>query len=300
MEAADGLIWIFVYGSLFGRRLGSITLLACLGMISMGCSDSNKAIKVKGSDTEVNLVVKLAENFYLENPDFSVAISGGGSGLGIASLLNGQADIANSSRPLNADEMKLFVERGITLRTITFAEDATAFIVQQDFPLDSIDLESLGYVLSGHYTSWKAITGQDLPINIYGRQSNSGTHSFVRQKLGIQFSPKAKEMNGNAQILEGIKMDPSGIGYVGAGYILQDGRDQPVKALRIASAIGQPAISPLDKQAIAEKRYYFQRPLYQFVPESSWEKVVAFIAFERGAVGRKLIQESGYYITNGM
>lgn len=273
------------------KYVGSVWLI-----LLVACSNNNKAIKVKGSDTEVNLVVGLAENFYKENDDFSVAISGGGSGLGIASLLNGQADIANSSRPLNQDEVTMFKDREIILRTVVFAEDATAFIVQRDFPLDSIDLASLANILSGKYSSWKPMTGKDLSINIYGRQSNSGTHSFVRDKLKIQFSPDAKEMNGNAQIMEGVKMDVSGIGYVGAGYILQDGKDQPVKVLKITPETGQTAVSPLDKQAIIEGRYYFQRPLYQFIPETSWEKVSAFIAFEKGPVGQRLIQDAGYYI----
>lgn len=267
-------------------------------LIFAACSSNHKAIKVKGSDTEVNLAVRLAENFYRVNKEFSVAISGGGSGLGIASLLNGQADIANSSRPLNADEIRMFKDRGIAFRTIVFAEDATAFIVQKDFPLDSIDVAALGKILSGEYKSWKPITGQDIPINIYGRQSNSGTHSFVRNKLEIQFSRDAKEMNGNAQIMEGVKMDISGIGYVGAGYILQDGTGQPIKVLKVSPKTGQPAVSPLDQLAITQGRYYFQRPLYQFIPETSWDKVAAFIAFEKGPAGRKIIQGSGYYITH--
>lgn len=273
------------------------SLCICM-MLFIACSNNNKAIKVKGSDTEVNVAVRLAEHFYLENSDFSVAISGGGSGLGIASLLNGQADIANSSRPLNPDEIEMFKDRSIALRTVVFAEDATAFIVQKDFPLDSLDITTLGRILSGEYSSWKPVTGIDLPINIYGRQSNSGTHSFVRKKLGIQFSRNAKEMTGNAQIIEGVKMDATGIGYVGAGYILQNRETQPVKALKIISEVGQPAISPFDIQAIAEGRYYFQRPLYQFIPETSWEKVSAFINFEKGSIGQRLIQESGYYIAN--
>ncbi|TCC84028.1 substrate-binding domain-containing protein [Pedobacter hiemivivus] len=270
----------------------------CCIILLLACSSNNKAIKVKGSDTEVNLVVRLAESFYLVNKEFSVAISGGGSGLGIASLLNGQADIANSSRPLNTDEIRMFKDRGIRLRTVVFAEDATAFIVQKNFPLDSIDVGALGKILSGEYKSWKPITGQDIRINIYGRQSNSGTHSFVRKKLKIRFSTDAKEMNGNAQIMEGVKMDISGIGYVGAGYILKDGTGQPVKVLRISAKIGRPAISPLDQQSIMQGRYYFQRPLYQFIPETSWDKVAAFVAFEKSGKGRKIIQDSGYYITH--
>ena len=264
--------------------------------LTIACSNNDKAIKVKGSDTEVNLAVNLAENFYKINDDFSVAISGGGSGLGIASLLNNQADVANSSRPLNAEEDSLFKVKGIALRTVIFAEDATAFIVQKDFPLDSIDIATLTKVLSGEYKNWKNVIGKDIPVNIYGRQSNSGTHSFVSKKLKIQFSRDAKEMNGNAQIMEGVKMDKSGIGYVGAGYILNNGLEQPVKVLKITQKIGERSISPLDKKAIKAQQYFFQRPLYQFIPESSWKKVSAFIAFEKSIAGQKLIQASGYYI----
>jgi phosphate transport system substrate-binding protein len=273
------------------KYLGGIFVL-----LLIGCSSNNKSIKVKGSDTEVNLAVNLAENFYKINDDFSVAISGGGSGLGIASLLNGQADIANSSRPLNEEEDSLFKAKGIDIKTVVFAEDATAFIVQKDFPLDSIDVATLTKVLSGEYKTWKPVTGQDVAVNIYGRQSNSGTQSFVRKKLKIEFSRDAKEMNGNAQIMEGVKMDVSGIGYVGAGYIMHDGVDQPVKVLKISKEQGEAAVSPLDKAAIMAKKYYFQRPLYQFIPVKSWNKVSAFIDFEKSPAGRKLIQASGYYI----
>lgn len=272
-------------------------LATLLTVFLWSCSYNNKAIKVKGSDTEVNLAVKLAEHFYTTNREFSVAISGGGSGLGIASLLNGQADIANSSRPLNEEEKRLFSERGIELRTVVFAEDATAFIVNRDFPLDSIDITTLADVLSGQYANWKPLTGVDMPVNIYGRQSNSGTHSFVCKKLKIEFSKSAKEMNGNAQIIQGVRMDASGIGYVGAGYLQQQpGVQLPVKILKIKERSGMVAVSPLDEGAIRAGRYYFQRPLYQFIPSTSWEKVSAFIAFEHSPKGQQLIKESGYYV----
>ncbi|RKR84672.1 phosphate ABC transporter substrate-binding protein (PhoT family) [Mucilaginibacter gracilis] len=271
-------------------------LLCLLIILLVSCSDAGKFIKVKGSDTEVNLAVSLAENFYKEHPDFSVAISGGGSGLGIASLLNGQTDIANSSRPLNAEEIMLLKTKGIPIRTVIFAEDATAFIVHKDFHLDSIDIATLTKVLNGQYKTWKPVTGQDMPISIYGRQSNSGTHSFISKKLKMEFSRDAKEMNGNAQIVEGIKHDRSGIGYVGAGYILNNGTEQPIKVLKIIAKPGSIAVSPLDIKAIAARRYYFQRPLYQFIPLTSWKKVSAFIDFEKSAAGQKIITTSGYYI----
>jgi phosphate transport system substrate-binding protein len=174
-----------------------------------------------------------------------------------------------------------------------FAEDATAFIVHSDFPADSIDVHTLAAILSGSSKTWQPLTGKPMPVNIYGRQSNSGTHSFVRNKLGIQFSREAKEMNGNAQIMEGIKADESGIGYVGAGYITHDSK---VKVLKISDSTGKQAVSPLDKKAINEQRYFFQRPLYQFVLSTSWNKVAPFVDFEKSAAGQKIIRASGYYI----
>lgn len=274
------------------RYLTSL-LIFCLG----SCSYNDKTIKIKGSDTEVNLSVKLAEHFYKTNRQFCVAISGGGSGLGIASLINGQADIANSSRPLNDEEDSMFRAKNISLRTIIFAEDATAFIVRKDFPIDSIEVATLANLLSGRFSNWEPVTGVNMPVSIYGRQSNSGTHSFVRKKLKIEFSPRAKEMNGNAQIIQGVKMDVSGIGYVGAGYLQHTNtQEQSVKILKIIEKPGMAAVSPLDEAAINSGKYFFQRPLYQFIPTTSWKKVSAFIAFEQGQKGRQLITESGYYI----
>ncbi len=149
----------------------------------IACSQSKQTIKIKGSDTEVNLVVRLAEEFHTSNPEFLVSVSGGGSGLGIASLLNGQADIANSSREINTVEDSFFRKRNIKLKTFVFAEDAIAFIVNKDCPLDTLTANVLANILNGTYKNWYPVTGQNLPINIYGRQSNSGTYSFIKKKL---------------------------------------------------------------------------------------------------------------------
>lgn len=264
----------------------------------MACESNNNSIKMKGSDTEVNLAVNLAEKFTEIDPDFSIAISGGGSGLGITSLLNGQADIANSSRPLSEDEIQQFKEKNIEIKTIVFAEDATAFIVHKDLPLEEIDLSTLKDILSGEIENWsEVVVGVDMPINIYGRQSSSGTYSFIKKKLKIEFSNASKEMTGNAQILEGVKADKSGIGYVGAGYVGHDvNAKQAVKILKIKETDTDTAYSPIDPYAINNSLYFFQRPLYQFVLAKSWDKVKPLIDFEESSLGKKLIEEHGYYI----
>lgn len=278
------------------RVVGFLTLLITI-FIGLSCGSDANSIKMKGSDTEVNLAVNLAEAFTKVDPHFSIAISGGGSGLGITSLLNGQADIANSSRPLSDKELQQFKLKNIRLRTIVFADDATAFIVHKDLPLDEIDLPSLAKILSGEITNWNQITKIDMPINIYGRQSSSGTHSFIKKKLKIEFSNTAKEMTGSAQIIEGVKIDKSGIGYVGAGYVGNDPKQRTaVKILKIKRDKNSIAYSPTDTKTINQSLYFFQRPLYQFVREESWQKVRTFIEFEKSAYGKELIKEHGYYI----
>lgn len=261
------------------------------------CTRNNNAIKMKGSDTEVNLAVNLSEKYTELNDDFSISISGGGSGLGITSLLNDQADIANSSRPLSDDEIQQFKDKNIELKTVIFAEDATAFVVHKDLPLEEIDLPTLKKILNGDIKNWSEITTIDLPINIYGRQSSSGTHSFIKKKLKIEFSNAAKEMTGNAQIIEGVKADKSGIGYVGAGYVAHDpNANTKIKILNIKETATSKPYSPIDPETINNSQYFFQRPLYQFVLAKSWEKVKPFIDFEKSELGKKLIEEHGYYI----
>ncbi|PLK43462.1 PstS family phosphate ABC transporter substrate-binding protein [Emticicia sp. TH156] len=263
-------------------------------LIISGCAEHDNTIKVKGSDTEVNLAVVLAENFHYGYPELLVSISGGGSGLGIASLLNGTADIANSSRDINEKELALFKAKNLEISSFIFAQDAIAFVVSDQLPIDSISTQALARVLSGEWNNWNRLTSSDIPINIYGRQSNSGTHEYIQKSLKIRFSPLAKQMNGNAQILEGIKVDPSGIGYVGAGYMKQKS-GSGLKVLKIYTSDGGEAVSPLDAKKIISGKYFFQRPLYQFFKKKDYQKVKPFLDYEKTKEGLAIIMKSGYY-----
>lgn len=278
-----------------------VNILKCfLGIFALllfSCSADKHIVKIKGSDTEVNLAVRLAEVFHDTNSTVFLSVSGGGSGLGIASLLNGTADIANSSRGINAEEIALFVKKDIRIDSFIFAQDAVAFVVSESMPIDSVSIIDLTRILRGDYTNWSSLTGDERPINIYGRQSNSGTHEFIKHKLGIEFSPHAKEMNGNAQILEAVKADGSGIGYVGAGYV-QNLRGAGIKILPVYSENGKSAVSPLDARMIAAGKYFFQRPLFQYYRSASYEKIKPFIDFEKSKSGQEIIQTSGYYPVN--
>ena len=260
------------------------------------CSPKGETIKIKGSDTEVNLAVVLAEQFHKENEDVLVSISGGGSGLGLASLLNGNADIANSSRSMKQSEFDLFKQKNIEIESFVFAQDAIAFVVSDKLTIDSLSSNDIAKILSGEYSNWTSLKQSSKPITIYGRQSNSGTHDYVKSILNIQFSAYAKQMNGNAQIIEAIKADASGIGYVSAGYVL-NGNTTGIKVLSIYTGNSK-AVSPLNAKAIASGTYYFQRPLFQYYKKNDYEKIKPFLDFEKSTVGAKIIKESGYYPVN--
>jgi phosphate transport system substrate-binding protein len=214
----------------------------------------------------------------------------------LASLLNGNADIANSSRSIKTAELELFQTQHIEIDSFIFAQDAIAFVVSDQLQLDSICIKSIAKILSGEFTNWSLLNEKNMPITIYGRQSNSGTHAYVKSILNIHFSPYAKQMNGNAQILEAIKADASGIGYVSAGYVLKGN----AKGLKILNVYNDDlkAVSPLDANAIATGSYFFQRPLFQYYKKIDYNKIKPFLDFEKSAMGAEIIQQSGYYAVN--
>ncbi len=238
----------------------------------------------------------MAEQFQHVNGDFLISVSGGGSGLGIASLFNGNANIANSSRRIKKGEISLFSKNNIELDSFIFAEDAIAFVVSDKMQIDSISTANIAKILSGEIQNWALITGQNMPITIYGRQSNSGTFDYVKNILKIHFSQQAKQMNGNAQILEAIKADDSGFGYVSAGYVLK-GNANGLKILRVFNGNGK-AVSPLHAESIASGEYFFQRPLFQYYRKVDYKSIKQFLDFEKSKIGAKIIQESGYYPVN--
>ncbi len=266
---------------------------ACFVILS-SCAQDTATIKIKGSDTEVNLVVLLAESFRKVDAEVFVSISGGGSGLGIASLINGTADVANSSRSITPDEIDLFAKRNILIDSFVFAQDAIAIVVASELPLDSISTKDLSDLLSGKQKSWLTLAKKNLPINIYGRQSNSGTHDFIKKKLRIEFTPYAKQMSGNAQILEAIRADHSGLGYVGAGYV-SNGNTKGIKILSIYSLENKISVSPLDSVMIAKGNYFFQRPLFQYYKKESYGKIKPFLQYENSSEGKRIIKAAGYY-----
>lgn len=273
----------------------------CLGLIvsSNSVSAQRKMIQVKGSDTMVNLVQILAEAYISKNPRHPIAVLGGGSGTGIAALINGTCDIANHSRDLKDKEIQMARNNGVIPRTFIIAVDGLSVIVNTENPIEELAISQIGAIYRGEIKNWKDVGGPDKAISLYGRQSNSGTYVFFQEHvLGNQnYSPEMKHMNGNAQIVEGVATDKNGIGYVGVGYVvdIKGNVKQGIRILSVSKSSGSPAYSPLNKAAVDSGDYPIARTLLQSTAGVPKGAVIDFIRFEIGPEGQKIVEEEGFF-----
>lgn len=267
-----------------------LAVLFCLA----ACSRTRTMLLIKGSDTEVNLVSDFAESFRQVNPAARIAVTGGGSGTGIAALINRTADIANASRPMKADERALAHKNGIDPRPLVIATDGLAIAVHPDNPLGQISLPQLAAVFRGEIRNWRELGGPDREITCYGRQSNSGTFEFFKSVVlaGGDFGPGVLQMNGNAQIIASLQQDRGGVGYVGAGYISGSGR--AVKALAVARDDHQPAILPLESH-ITNAEYPLTRPLYQYISGQPAGLAREFLEFCLSPAAAGIVRKNGFF-----
>lgn len=272
--------------------------LVLLAALVLG-APAKKMIQVKGSDTMVNLAQILAEEFMALNPGTAIAVLGGGSGTGVTGLINQTCDIANHSREWKAKEIDLAWEKGVSPRFFVIAVDGLSIIVNEKNPLNTLSLAQVGALYRGEIKSWKAIGGPDKPVSLYGRQSNSGTYVFMQEHVlgNKNYSTDMKEMNGNAQILDGIAQDEGGVGYVGVGYLFdKDGKIRKgIKVLTVSKTEDGPAFSPLDKAAVDSGDYPVARPLYQSTNGKPSGDVAKFIAWETGPEGQAIVEREGFF-----
>jgi phosphate transport system substrate-binding protein len=255
-------------------------------------------IQVKGSDTEVNVVQRLAENFMKINTNYSIAVTGGGSGVGVAAIINKTTDLANSSRPMKDSEVAKAKANGVNPIGVAFAVDGLSVIVNQKNPVKNLTVDQVGQIYRGELSNWKQAGGPDAPITLYGRQPNSGTFVFFREGVVRgDYSNKMNQMNGNAQILEAVKKDAGGIGYVGIGYVLDDrGNMAPgIQVVDIAKDSRSKPFSPLKLENILSGNYPISRPLYQYFDGNNRAKVEAFLKYELSPEGVAIIQKDGFY-----
>lgn len=279
-------------------RIGLALLLSGLFLVRPGIAQK-KMIQIKGSDTMVNLVQFMAEEYMAKNPGAALAVLGGGSGTGITAIINGTCDLANHSREWKDKELQLAAEKGLKPRIFAIAIDALSIVINEKNPIDTLTITQVGSIFRGEIQNWKVLGGPDQKISLYGRQSNSGTYAFLQEHVlnNKDYSPEVKEMNGNAQIIEALTRDEAGIGYVGVGYVY-DEKGQPrkgIKVLKIRQDDNSPAYSPLDKEAVYSAKYPISRPLYQSTNGKPSAAVAQFLRFELSPEGQAIVEREGFF-----
>ncbi|PIN90547.1 phosphate-binding protein [Candidatus Pacearchaeota archaeon CG10_big_fil_rev_8_21_14_0_10_32_14] len=286
-----GFIWMG-----FNNSKGDVTGNIISENKDLKVSDQNNKIEIKGSDTIVQLVSNLAEDFSKNNPDTKISVTGGGSGTGIAALLNGEIDLADSSRSIEQKELDLAREKSLDVKEVIIARDMLSVIVNKDNKVDRLTIEELSKIYKGEIKNWNEVGGKDQKITLYGRQSTSGTYTFfLEHVVKGEYSENMRNLEGNQAIFEAVKQDKGGMGYIGIGYLKEGLKNEnnKIKAVDV-SYDGKDYFSPLDESKIND--YPISRGLFQYTkmkPVKGTE-LYDFIQFELSEQGQKIVEDSGF------
>ncbi len=272
--------------------------LALLGGLLLAVP-ARKMIQVKGSDTMVNLVQILAEEYMGKTAGAAIAVLGGGSGTGITGLINQTCDIATHSREWKPKEIDQAWEKGVSPRLFVVAVDGLSIVVNEKNPIDQLTLAQVGALYRGDIKNWKALGDYPKTVSLYGRQSNSGTYVFMQEfVLGNKnYSADMKEMNGNAQIIEGILQDEGAVGYVGVGYLYDENRQirKGLKVLKISKEPNGTGYLPTDKAAVESGAYPVSRPLFMATNGKPKADVAQFLTWIVGPEGQAIVEREGFF-----
>lgn len=255
-----------------------------------------RAIQNKGSDTLVNLALAWAEAYRQVRPDVSIAVTGGGSGTGIAALINGTVDIANASRPIKEEERAAAQANGIEPVEFVVAIDALAVIVHPDNPVSALTIDQLADIFTGRITNWKEVGGNDAPIVLLSRESNSGTHVYFLEEVVRKgdeeskdiFAPQTLMMPSSVGIISEIRRNPNAIGYDGLGYVTSD-----VKVIAVARDSRSPYVLP-SVESGADGSYPLARNLYMYTAGEPSSEIADYINWIRGPAGQAIVAQLGF------
>ncbi len=274
-----------------------LVLLIAVSSLGLGDIKASNYIQIRGSDTMVNLAQNLAENFMDEYDEYSVSVTGGGSGTGIAALINGQVDIANVSREMSEAEISQAEDNDVYPMNIAIAMDGLAVFTNESIELESLTVEQIGAIFRGDITNWSEVGGPDRAISLYGRQSNSGTFVYFRARvLQADYSDRMRRMNGTAQIVEAVKNDNTAIGYGGIGYTVEDGQAvSGLNILKIAVDEETEPASPLIPENVETGLYPIARPLFNYTDGKPEGAIRAYIDYVLSETGQDIAVHTGFY-----
>ncbi len=268
-----------------------ITLASALLATVAGPAMAARGISVKGSDTMVILGQRWAERYMSTHSGEVIQVTGGGSGTGIAALINGTTDICQASRPMKqAEKVKLrdrYKSMGIE---IPVARDGLTIYVHESNPVKEVTIEQLRKVYTGELTNWKDLGGAEGRIVLYGRENSSGTYVYFKDNvlLGRDYSAACQTLPGTAAVVNAVSKDPKGIGYGGAAYA------KGVKEVAVRKEASTPAVLP-SAETIRDGSYPITRDLYFYTRTKPSGKVKLFVDWVLSDEGQSIISEVGYF-----
>jgi phosphate transport system substrate-binding protein len=266
------------------------TALALLTALTLAPAVSQAAVTVKGSDTMVILAQRWAEDYMKQNPGKKIQVTGGGSGTGIAALINGTTDVANSSRSIKADEVDKVRQRYNVLPVETsVAKDGVALYVNEANGVSQLTIDQLKGIYQGDITSWKQVGGSDAPIVIYSRENSSGTYVFFKEHVlkGDDFAASAQTLPGTAAVVNAVSKEKNGIGYGGAAYA------KGIKELKVVGKDGQ-GYAP-SAENVKSGKYPLARDLFVYTRGKPDGEARAFIDYCLSPAGQELVVKVGYF-----
>jgi phosphate transport system substrate-binding protein len=286
------ILLLFVFTGCGSRGAGD----AGEGGQSSSEGSASAYIQNKGSDTIVNLALAWAERYQQEHPEMRISVTGGGSGTGIASLINGTVDIANASRQIKPEEVEEARAQGIEPQEHVIARDAIAVIVNPENPVGQLTMEQVSRIFRGRYNNWKDLGGEDRPIVRVSRETNSGTHVYFLEsviRLGEKdnkdiFSADTLLLPSSEGIISEVSDNPNAIGYDGLGYVTED-----VKVVGIAGVEGGEYIYP-SADTVNSGTYPISRDLYMYTDAKVSPAIQAYLDWIISAEAQEIVTELGF------
>ncbi len=273
--------------------LGAIALTGCGGASSGTTSGSTGAtsgqesgtINISGSDTMVNMAQAWAEAYATVNSNAAITVKGGGSGNGIAALLNKTVDFADSSREIKPEEITQGKANAVNPVTTEVARDGVVVIVNSGNALAGITKDQLGKVYRGEITNWKDLGGASAPIVLLGRDSSSGTYAFIQDVVigkGLNYAKSMRSLQSNQAIVDEVAKNPNGIGYVGLGY-----ESKSIKPLPVGGVTASVS-------TVLDGTYPLSRGLNMISNGDPTGLAAAYLQWILGPDGQKIVKDQGF------
>lgn len=272
-------------------RISATWAFAALALTACNKGEKKETLTVKGSDTMVILAQQWAEAYMRAHPDLTIQVTGGGSGTGIAALINGTTDLANLSRPIKDAEKKQLAEKyGSNGVEIKVARDGLSIFLHKANPVESLTIAQIKAMYQGKITNWKEVGGSDRNIITYGRENNSGTYEYFKEHVldKEDFAANVQSLPGTAGVVNAVSKDEGGIGFGGAAY------GEGIKMALVKADSASPAKSPTQENVVSGE-YPISRNLFIYMRQRPEGKTKEFIDWILADAGQTLVADAGYF-----